>query len=118
LVEITHDPLKRIIIREIVKYESAQQLVNAFTVLMKMGQPILLTWSDGVVFASQPVPPAELPEEYVKGELYIASVSCAPMPEFSHNARSGNVEMPVLDVSRSPSSQELARFLKSKLDSE
>ncbi len=114
MVEITHDPLKRIIIREIVKYESAQQLVNAFTVLMKMGQPILLTWSDGVVFASQPVPPAELPEEYVKGELYIASVSCAPMPDFSHK----NVEMPVLDVSRSPSSQELARFLKSKLDSE
>jgi len=40
------------------------------------------------------------------------------MAEFSHNARSGNVEMPVLDVSRSPSSQELARFLKTKLDSE
>jgi hypothetical protein len=38
------------------------------------------------------------------------------MAEFVHNVKAGNVEMPVIDVSRSPLSQELARFLKSKLD--
>ncbi len=115
MVEIIHEPLKRIVVREIVKYESPQQLVNALAFIMKMGQPILLTWAEGVVFVSQPIPPPEMPEEYVRGELYIASISFAPMSEYSNNVKSGNVEMGVIDVSRSPLSQELARFLRSKL---
>jgi hypothetical protein len=80
-----------------------------------MGQPILLNWCEGIVFVSQPIPPPELPEEYVKGELYIASISFAPMTEFAHNVKAGNMEMPVIDVSRSPLSQELGRFLKSHM---
>ena len=116
MVEISYEPLKRIIVREIVKYETPQQLVNAFTFIMKMGQPVLLTWADGVVFASQAIPPPEMPEEYARGELYMASISCAPMSEYSSNVKSGNVEMPVIDVSRSQVSQHLAKFLKTKMD--
>lgn len=115
-VEIAHEPLKKLVVRELVKYDSPLQLVNALSFLMKMGQPVLLTWAEGVVFVSQPIPPSDMPEEYARGELYIASISYAPMAEFAHNVKSGNVEMPVIDVSRSPLSQELARFLKSKLE--
>jgi hypothetical protein len=116
MVEIAHEPLKRIVIRELVKYDNPQQLVNALSFIMKMGQPVLLTWADSMVFVSQPIPPSDMPEEYARGELYIASISYAPMAELVHNVKAGNVEMPVIDVSRSPLSQELARFLKSKLD--
>ncbi len=116
MVDISYEPLKRIIVREIVKYETPQQLVNAFTFLMKMGQPVLLTWADGVVFASQAIPPPEMPEEYARGELYMASISCAPMSDYSSNVKSGNVEMPVIDVSRSQVSQHLAKFLRTKMD--
>ena len=116
MVEIAYEPLKRVIVRELVKYESPQQLVNSLAIIMKMGQPILLNWCEGIVFVSQPIPPPELPEEYTKGELYIASISYAPMAEFAHNVKSGNMEMPVIDVSRSPLSQELGRFLKSHLE--
>jgi len=116
MVEIAHEPLKKIVVRELVKYDTPQQLVNALSFIMKMGQPVLLTWADNVVFVSQPIPPSDMPEEYARGELYIASISYAPMTEFVHNVRSGNIEMPVIDVSRSPLSQELAKFLKSKLD--
>ncbi len=116
MVEIAHEPLKRIVIRELVKYDNPQQLVNALSFIMKMGQPVLLTWADSMVFVSQPIPPSDMPEEYARGELYIASISYAPMADFVHNVKAGNVEMPVIDVSRSPLSQELARFLKTKLD--
>jgi len=116
MVEIAHEPLKRIVIRELVKYDNPQQLVNALSFIMKMGQPVLLTWADSMVFVSQPIPPSDMPEEYARGELYIASISYAPMAEFVHNVKAGNVEMPVIDVSRSPLSQDLARFLKTKLD--
>jgi len=116
MVEIAHEPLKRVVVRELVKYDSAQQLVGSLAIIMKMGQPILLNWAEGVVFISQPIPPPEMPEEYAKGELYIASISFAPMDEFSHNVRSGNTEMPVIDVSRSPLSQQLGRFLKSHMN--
>ncbi len=115
MVEIIHEPLKRIIVREVVRYDSPQQLVNALAFIMKMGQPILLTWAEGVVFVSQPIPPPEMPDEYVRGEVYIASVSFAPMPDYSSTVKSGNIEMGVIDVSRSPLSQELARFLKSPI---
>jgi hypothetical protein len=115
MVEIALEPLKRVVVRELVKYDSAQQMVNSLAIIMKMGQPILLNWSDGVVFVSQPIPPPEMPEEYAKGELYIASISYAPMAEFAHNVKSGNMEMPVIDVSRSPLSQELGKFLKSHM---
>jgi hypothetical protein len=113
MVEISFEPLKKVIVRELVKYDSPQQMVGSLAIIMRMGQPILLNWCDGIVFVSQPIPPPEMPEEYAKGELYIASISYAPMLEFVHNVRSTNMEMPVIDVSRSPLSQELARFLKS-----
>ena len=113
MVEIAHEPLKKVVVRELVRYDNAQQLVGSLAIIMKMGQPILLNWCEGMVFVSQPIPPPEMPEEYAKGELYIASISYAPMPEFSHNVHSGNTEMPVIDVSRSPLSQEIGRFLKS-----
>ena len=116
MVEIAYEPLKRVIVRELVKYENPQQLVGSLAIIMRMGQPILLNWCEGIVFVSQPIPPPEMPEEYVKGELYIASISYAPMPEFYHNVKSGNMEMPVIDVSKSPLSQELGRFLKSKME--
>jgi hypothetical protein len=116
MVEIAHEPLKRIVVRELVKYDNPQQLVNALSFIMKMGQPVLLTWAENMVFVSQPIPPSDMPEEYARGELYIASISYAPMAEFVHNVKSGNIEMPVIDVSRSPLSQELAKFLKTKLD--
>jgi len=115
LVQIVHEPLKRIVVRELIKYDNAQQLVTAFTFLMKMGQPILLTWSEGVVFVTQPIPPPEMPDDYARGDLYVASISYAPMPEYSQNVRVGNVEMGVIDLSRSPVSVELGKFLKSKL---
>ena len=108
MVEIAHEPLKRIVVRELVKYDNPQQLVNALSFIMKMGQPVLLTWAENIVFVSQPIPPSDMPEEYARGELYIASISYAPMAEFVHNVKSGNIEMPVIDVSRSPLSQELA----------
>jgi hypothetical protein len=116
MVEIAPEPLKKIVVRELVKYDTAQQLVNALSFIMKMGQPVLLTWADNVVFVSQPIPPSDMPEEYARGELFIASISYAPMTEFVHNVKSGNIEMPVIDVSRSPLSQDLARFLRSKLN--
>lgn len=115
VVEITHEPLKKVVVRELVKYDNAQQLVSSLAIIMKMGQPILLNWCEGMVFVSQPIPPPEMPEEYAKGELFIASISYAPMEEFSHNVKAGNTEMPVIDVSRSPLSQEIGKFLKSKM---
>jgi len=115
-VEIAHEPLKKVVVRELVKYDNPQQLVGSLAIIMKMGQPILLNWCEGMVFVSQPIPPPEMPEEYAKGELYIASISFAPMPEFSHNVKSGNTEMPVIDVSRSPLSQQIGKFLKSRVE--
>src|SRR5438067_10375329 len=116
IAQITHEPLKRNVVRKLIKYDNTQQLLNAFSFIMKMGQPVLLTWAENMVFVSQPIPPSDMPEEYARGELYIASISYAPMSEFVHNVKSGNIEMPVIDVSRSPLSQELAKFLKAKLD--
>ncbi len=115
MVEIVHEPLQKIIVRETIKYEAAAQLVQALSFIMRMGQPILLTWADGIVFVTQPIPPPEMPEEYAKGNLYVASISFAPMSDYASTVKSGNVEMPVIDVSRSPVSLELAKFLKSKL---
>jgi len=46
----------------------------------------------------------------------MASISCAPMSDYNSNVKSGNVEMPVIDVSRSQVSQHLAKFLKTKMD--
>src|SRR3989304_4387546 len=115
MVEIIHEPLKRIVVREMVKYDRPRRLANALSFIRKMAQPILLTWADGVVFVSQPIPPSEMPEEYARGEVFVASVSFAPMPDYSGTVKSGNVEMGVIDVSRSPLSMDLARFLRLKL---
>src|SRR5947199_7715947 len=113
MVEIAHEPLKKVVVRELVKYDNPQQLVGSLAIIMKMGQPILLNWCEGMVFVSQPIPPPEMPEGYAKGELYIASISYAPMPELTHKVNAGTTEMPVIAASRSPLSQEMGGFLKS-----
>src|SRR5207245_9398952 len=103
--EVAHAPVQRTVVVELVKYDNPQQLVSALSFIMKMGQPVLLTWAENMVFVSQPIPPSDMPEEYARGELYIASISYAPMAEFVHNVRSGNIEMPVIEDRRRPVSQ-------------
>src|SRR3989441_13227780 len=105
MVEIAHEPLKRIVIRELVKYDNPQQLVNALSFIMKMGQPVQLTWADSMVFVSQPIPPTDMPEEYARAELYIESIRYAPMAEFGHNRKAGTFEKPEIDVSGRPRHQ-------------
>src|SRR5437660_12198310 len=95
MVEIAHEPLKRIVVRELVKYDNPQQLVNALSFIMKMGQPVLLTWAENMVFVSQPIPRSDMPEEYAPAELSIASLSYAPMAEFVQKVQCGHIERPV-----------------------
>ena len=114
MVDVIYEPPKRVIVRELIKYESLQELVNSLAVIMKMGQSILLNWCEGIVFLSQPISPLEMPEEYANGNLYVASISYAPMLQFSHSVKDGSIDIPVIDVSRSPLSQKLSQFLKSE----
>src|SRR5437762_12779300 len=68
MVEIAHEPLKRVVVRELVKYDNPQQLVNSIAIIMKMWQPNLINWCERVVFVSQPIQHPELLDVYVTCE--------------------------------------------------
>ncbi len=116
MVEIVYNPVKEIVILEYIVYPTAEELIK--NMLLPPGQPAVLYWAEGVVFL--PIPLAvnntKVVEELMKGRIYWTSVSFAPMATYSHmlSAEKGPEAM-VINVSRSPTLSQVARWLKERL---
>jgi len=117
VVEIIYNPIKSIVILEYIKYSTAEELVK--NLLHPPGQPAVLYWAEGVVFF--PIPLAanntKVVEELMSGKIYWMSVSFAPMAVYSPmlSAEKGPEAM-VINVSRSQTLSQVARWLKERLE--
>lgn len=121
-MKIAYEPFKEIIIKDLVKFEKLNDLVYAFAQLRAVGQPVALSWAEGVVFTHMSLQPItdELVEDFLKGRLYYISVNFALMskyePLLTYKGQQGEISVPIINVSSSQMLSELAKWLKTQPD--
>ncbi len=119
MVEIVHQPIKQLIVLEVIPYDTPRGMAKAIGVIMRAGQPAILNWAEGIVFVYNPLPPAteRLMEKYLEGTAFCSSVVFSSLPEYSpkitiEDPGLGTVEIPILDVTQNRIMKDLAIWLK------
>ncbi|MFQ6135916.1 MAG: hypothetical protein ACE5PM_01900 [Candidatus Hydrothermarchaeales archaeon] len=119
MVEIVYQPVKKVVIFEVIPYEKPEDLALHLVPFGMSGQPVILHWANGVVFWPVALPPAsdKLMDEYLEGTIFWSAVSFALMPEYvpkiTISLRTGGTfEIGVMDVSVNPFMIEVGSWLR------
>jgi len=118
VVEIVCSPPKQLVILECTQYPSIETLSQTIATIIRVGQPLVLKWAEGVTFSYSLLPPTtdSLMKEFLEGRIYWTDVVFALMPEYKSTIKVGTLDIPVIDVSPNPLLREAAEWMK--LDSQ
>jgi hypothetical protein len=117
MVEIVHQPPKKVIVVEYTQY-SLEALSKTISAIIKTGQPFVLNWAEGVLFIRFPLMPTtkELVKEFLEGRIYWSSVMFALMPTFQSAIKSGGYEIPIIDATPNEIMREAALWLRERAE--
>jgi hypothetical protein len=117
MVEISHRPLKEIVVYEAVKRRNAEELARLIVAESGPMQSQSIRWADGIAFRVS-MPPIflsseTLAKEFLDGKIFV-SIDYAPMPVYkvTINSAEEKVLLPVIDDSVDPNSKELVAWIK------
>jgi hypothetical protein len=109
MVDISHRPLKEIVVYESVKRKSVEDLARLIVAEFGPIQSQSIRWADGIAFRLS-MPPIflsseTLAKEFLGGKIFV-SIDYAPMPVYKPTVNSAEekVLLPVIDDSSDPSS--------------
>lgn len=114
-VEIIVQPIKKIIILEC-RELSNEEFFKRVELTAMSGQPIMLNWSEGVVFLPIPFQSDSdiIIEDALKGIIYWAGVMFTSMPKYESIKKIGAREIPIVDQTSIPYLRQVAQWLKKK----
>ncbi len=114
-IEITFQPVKKIIIHDCIKLPIADFL-KRIELMAISGQPVALCWAEGIVFLPLPYHPSSdiVIEDTLKGTLHWSAVIFSVMPEYQAIKKFGAREIPIIDQSAIPHFKQVARWLKKR----
>jgi len=114
MVEIVCSPPKQLVILECTQYPSIEALSKTIATIIRVGQPLVLKWAEGVTFSYSLLPPTtdSLMKEFLEGRIYWTDVVFALMPEYKSTIKVGTLDIPVIDVSPNPVLREAAKWMK------
>jgi len=114
MVEIVCSPPKQLVILECTQYPSIEALSKTVATIIRVGQPLILKWAEGVTFSYSLLPPTtdSLMKEFLEGRIYWADVVFALMPEYESSIKVGTLDIPVIDVTPNPILREAAKWMK------
>ena len=114
MVEIVCSPPKQLVILECTQYPSIEDLSGTIATIIRVGQPLVLRWAEGVTFSYSLLPPStdSLMKEFLEGRIYWTDVVFALMPEYKPTIRVGTLDIPVIDVSPNPVLREAAEWMR------
>lgn len=118
MVKITYNPIKEIIIDEIIKYDAIEEWEKIFLPVLIQGGQVALRWAEGVLFQYNVYPYSEATLEYrVKGILHVADLQYALMSEYTDTRTlepqvGGTYPYLITDVSKTENQIELVKWLK------
>jgi len=114
MVEIVCTPPKHLVILECTQYPSIETLSKTIATIIRVGQPLVLKWAEGVTFSYSLLPPTtdSLMKEFLEGRVYWSDVVFALMPEYQSTIKVGTLDIPVIDVTPNPILREAAEWMK------
>lgn len=91
-----------------------EALARTIATIIRVGQPLVLKWAEGVTFSYSLLPPStdSLMKEFLEGHIYWTEVIFALMPEYKPTIKVGTLDIPVIDVSPNPILREAAEWMK------
>ena len=117
MVKITYNPIKELIIDEIIKYDTVEEWEKLLLPSVQVGQ-IALRWAEGILFHYNVYPHSETTsEDRLKGILHVSDLQYALMPEYIDTRTleppgGGTYSYLITDVSKTENQVELIKWLK------
>ena len=116
MVKIVYEPLQEVVIAEVVKLESIEELARPLGFMMGSGQIVGLNWAEGIVFMFNMLSPTTdtLSKEYIFSKrMYCPSMPFAIMHKYQSSIRTPEgLNVPVIDITQYPHLKEIAVWLK------
>ena len=115
-IEIIVQSIKKIVIFECTEF-SIEEFFKRIELVAISGQPVALSWSEGIVFLPVPYQPDSdiIIEEALKGTIYWGAVMFSSMPEYHPIKKFGAREIPIIDQTSIPYFRQVAQWLKKKI---
>ena len=116
MIDVKHEPRKEIILHEMSKFDTAQELVDFVTKGIQRSTPPI-QWINGVLFVfNAMLITDEISKELIAGKLHWDYVAFAPLKEYreSMNDTSNQTTVPIQNVSRNETFQAIGQFLKNQ----
>lgn len=116
MIDIIHNPIKKVHISEYIYYKDYEELAAILT-LNPMAQSATLFWAQGIIFIASPAHQDSeiMVEKYLEGEVYWNTIAFSKMSDFQGHVRIKGMEIPVIDVSKSEVMNSIAAWLKKKI---
>jgi len=115
-IEIIVQPIKKIVIFHCMEF-SIEEFFKRMELMAISGQPVVLNWSEGIVFLPVPYQPNSdiMIEEALKGTMYWATVIFSSMPEYQPIKKFGAREISIIDQTSVPYLRQVAQWLKKEI---
>jgi len=114
MVEIEYSPVKKIVVHEIYRYDSKEELTKRLAGYSS-GRPIF--WCDGIVFVYYMDDSDDSKNEYLKGTAHWSTLAYAEMPKFAasielEEGMFKGVKMAVIDYNSFKLFKDFIKWLK------
>ena len=115
-IEITFQPIKKIVIFECAEF-STKEFFRRVELMARSGHSFALNWAEGIVFLAMPYHPESdaMIEQVLKGTMYLASVMFSLMPQYQSIKKIGALEVPIIDQTSIPYLRQVAQWLKKRI---
>ncbi len=118
MVKITYNPVKELVVTEVIKYDNVAEWEEMLLPVLRSGQQVMLRWANGVLFNYNSYPVSETTmKDRLEGILYIDAVFYAFMPTYQPHKTleppgGGTFTYGITDVSRTSNLVELVKWIK------
>lgn len=115
-IKVVYETVKQVVIHDISKYDSPEQLVRTIFANAAPGATVVLRWTDGILLNFSTYAQTDsVTRELIAGTLHWAHVSFTQMPTFQPQIVVNQIRCTIVDVSQSVVFKAVARFLKAAL---
>jgi hypothetical protein len=119
VVSIKYQPIKEIIVHELVKVNSVEEFLNIRTANVPLGGAANPSrWVDGILYDASGLPPTpEVIKDQLEGILHFAAVEYTEMKEYKPYLKNStnNVVLPIINMSNNAVIIEIGQWLKKQL---
>ena len=111
-IEIEYRPIRKLVILDLEKLDKDELFERASAIRMG-GQPLFLSWAEGIVFIAVPANPdiTEVDENIVKGIVYFAGVTYSLLPKYQPLVQVGADKIPIIDQSKSSIFKSIVKWI-------